>query len=246
MKKPIFLLILFSLIGLSFMTAQNLRIMTEENAPFNFTSGSSYKGIAVDLLEIMLKDSGRSETIGNIEILPWARSYQEVQDKPNTLLFSMGRTESREDLFKWVGPIYSLQIGLIAKKDKNVKIGTMSDLKKYSTGTVRDGAPEQLLLKAGAKEGDLDRGSSLDANLKKLIAGRIDIVAFNVPAALYNLKKLGADLSNYEVVYVLKDLDLYYAFHSFTSAAILNSLQKALDKVKQSGEYDSIVAEYLN
>jgi len=115
MKKPIFLLILFSLIGFSFMTAQNLRIMTEENAPFNFTSGSSYEGIAVDLLEIMLKDSGRSEIIGNIEILPWARSYQEVQDKPNTLLFSMGRTEFRENLFKWVGPIYSLQTGIILK-----------------------------------------------------------------------------------------------------------------------------------
>jgi len=58
-----------------------------------------------------------------------------------------------------------------------------------------DGAPEQLLLKAGASEGDLDRGSSLDANLKKLMADRIYIIAFNIPADFYNFKNWAGIIS---------------------------------------------------
>ena len=58
---------------------------------------------------------------------------------------------------------------------------------------MRDGAPEQLLVKAGVTEKALDRGNGIEANLKKLLAGRVDMVAFNIPAVMYNLARMAED-----------------------------------------------------
>lgn len=231
---------------LSFLTAgqlfaQDFNILTEENAPFNFSTDGNVKGIAVDLLIEILDGTKGTD----IKVVPWARAYQEAQNKPGTLLFSMGRTESRENLFKWVGPIYHLQLGLIAKKSNGINISSADDFNKYNIGTVRESAPEQLLLKDGASEDNLDRTASLESNLKKLLAGRVDAIAFNIPSALYNLKKMGANLDDYEVIYVLKNLDLYYAFHKDTDDSFINKSQLSLEKLKENGRYDELISIYL-
>lgn len=234
------------IISLFSLHAQSLKLMTEQNAPFSFTKAGNPEGIAIDLLEEMLKEAGRSESVQNAEYLPWARSYNIIQSTPETVLFPMARTGAREDLFQWVGPIYALQIGLLAKKSTSITIGSSSDFGKYTLGTVREGAPEQLLLGAGADESKLDRVASLEQNLKKLINNRIDALAFNIPSALYNLKLLGENPEDYEVVYVLKDLEIFYGFNKSISNTVIDSLQSAMDQVKKSGKYDQIVAEYLN
>jgi ABC-type amino acid transport substrate-binding protein len=91
----------------------------------------------------------------------------------------------------------------------------------------------------------LDRGNGIEANLRKLLDARVDMVAFNIPAVMYNLARMGEDPSNYSVVYVLKELDLHYAFHSATNPALLKAVQDALDRVKSSGGYEAIVRRYL-
>jgi polar amino acid transport system substrate-binding protein len=40
-----------------------------------------------------------------MEVLPWKRAYELVQSEKNTLIFSMGRNEKSENLFKWVGVV---------------------------------------------------------------------------------------------------------------------------------------------
>lgn len=222
-----------------------LTLLTEENAPFNFTDGRAVRGIAVDLLAAALREAGRPEGLADIQVVPWARAYDAAQAQPGTVLFSMARTQEREGLFAWVGPIYKAQIGLVARASRNIRIGGPADLAGYTIATVRDGAPEQLLVKAGVPERALDRGNGIEANLRKLLAGRVDMVAFNVPAIRYNLARLGADPADFPVVFVLKELDLHYAFHRGTDPALLRSIQGALDRVKASGAYEAIVRRYL-
>ena len=225
--------------------AGGLTLLTEENAPFNFTENGAVRGIAVDLIVATLKEAGREASPAEIRVEPWARAYDAAQSQPGTVLFSMARTQEREGLFSWVGPIYKAQIGLVARSSRNIRVAGPADLAGYTIATVRDGAPEQLLVKAGVPEQALDRGNGIEANLRKLLAGRVDLVAFNVPAIRYNLARLGADPADFPVVYVLKELDLHYAFHRGTDPALLRSVQAALDRVKASGTYEAIVRRYL-
>lgn len=226
------------------LAAEPLTILAEENPPFSYSDGGSATGLAVDTLQAVMKKAGVAFALSDIQFQPWARAYESVQVKPNTMLFPMARTPARENLFKWVGPIFHLNIGLVAKKSAKIKITDVAQLSKYMTGTVRDGAPEQALISKGAKEEWLDRGASLDANIKKLIAGRIDLLAFNVPATLYNIAKNGGNAADYEMVYVLSEVDLYFALNKDTPDATVTQLQNALDALRKSGDLAKLPAKY--
>ena len=225
--------------------AGRISLLTEENAPFNFTEDGVVKGIAVDLILAAMKDAGREISPAGIQVVPWARAYDAARNQPGTMLFSMARTQERESLFAWVGPIYKAQIGLVARRSRNIKVTSPAELSAFAIATVRDGAPEQLLLKAGVPEQTLDRGNGIEANLKKLLAGRVDLVAFNIPAVMYNLARMGEDPTDFAVVYVLRELDLHYAFHTATDPALLKAVQEALDRIRSSGGYEAIVRRYL-
>lgn len=241
--KIIRLLILIGFCTL--IPAQDFLFLSEHNIPFSFSERENDRGIAIELLDEILKITNSHETTDNIDFFPWARAYRMVQGNPGTVLFPMARTESRETQFKWVGPIYKLQIGVIARKDAGITIGNVQDLHKYSIGTVRDGAPEQLLIEKGVEKEHLDQAVSIELNLKKLAFGRINLIAYNVPSSMYTLKMMGENPDDYEVVYVIKDLGLYYGFHKSTEDPVIQEMQQALDLIKESGSYDRIVSKYL-
>jgi polar amino acid transport system substrate-binding protein len=226
-------------------SAAALQVLTEENAPFNFTEGGALKGIGVDLLDAAMREAGRTFDPAAIQVVPWARAYESVRATPDTMLFSMARTAEREPLFAWVGPILKVQIGVLALRERRIAIASPAELASYKIATVRDGAPEQLLLAAGVPESALDRGPGIEANLRKLLAGRVDMVAFNVPGALHTLYRMGNDPAMCSVVHVLKENSLHYAFNKTTDPALLKELQAALDRIRARGEHDAIVRRYV-
>lgn len=250
MKKLITLFSLLAVLVPALAMGQNFQIMTEELPPFNFTSNGVVEGITADTLVYIMDKAGQPINHSDIKVLPWPRAYDAVQKKPGTILFSMARTEQREEMFKWVGPIYEAKIGLIGAKAKNFKIDSAADFGKYKIGTIREGAPEQLLVKAGADVSKFDRGARPELQIKKLNADRIDLFSFNLPTAQYMMKTLGMNPADYDTVYTLKTPALHIAFHEDTDAAFVAKLQQALDAMKAPGadgksEFDRVVEKYL-
>lgn len=238
---------LFVLIGAVALAQdlQDLNIITTENAPFNFTEFGQVRGIAADLLIEGAERVGLPIRRADIQVLRWTRAYATALREPNSVLFATARTSARESLFTWVGPIYGFEICIIAKRSSQIVAATIDDLAGYTIGTVRDAAPEQLLIERGVALSSLDRGTSPESNLLKLIADRIDAVAWNFPSVAYNLRRLGEDPTDYEVVYVLQPVELYYALHRDTGAERVRTLQAGLDELRRDGSYDRIVAEYF-
>lgn len=241
-----FLLLTFTMAGFaSAGELDGITFLTENSPPLNFEKDGKVSGIAVDLLDVILKKTGANATVADVQLLPWANGYKQVQDTPDTCLFSMARTEERETLFKWAGPIMPLRVVVLAKKGGNVSITSAADLGKYTYGVVRDDVGMQLLQGAGVPEANLDITSDNEANAKKLEAGRVDAWAFIETAAMATIKETGLDPANYEVAYVLKELPLCYAFNKNTADAKVDAFQKALDAVKAEGAVDKIIAQYV-
>ena len=252
MKKCIAAVVMMLSVTLSgaAMAQSAFTIMTEELPPFNFEQEGVVQGISADVLMRLMDMVGNQIERSSIQIVPWARGYNKVLEEPGTVLFSMARTEQREPLFTWVGPITDLTLGLIAPKEKKILINSIEDAKGYRIGSIRDGAPEQLVIKAGIEESSLDRISQPDLNIKKLQAGRIDMFAFNVPTTFYLMIQMGLDPNDYEVVYTLKEAQLYFAFHHDMDAAFIARMNTALEELKQpdstgKSEFDRIVETYL-
>ena len=244
-------ILLLSLAAPSAMAGEKWNIMTEELPPYNFTRDKQVHGISADILLEVMKKSNIAISRDDIRLLPWPRAYVTVQNTPGSMLFSTARTPQREKLFKWVGPITDLTIGLVALKKNNIQLQTVEDLKKYTIGTIRDGAPEQLVLKLGVEEKALDRIASPELNVKKLQAGRIDLFAFSVPSTRYLMIQQGIDPDEYESVYTLRQAVLYYAFHKDTDDQLIEALNKSLQELKQpdstgKSRVDQIIDSYLS
>lgn len=94
----------------------------------------------------------------------------------------------------------------------------------------------QLLLERGidAKKLTLANNASQAA---KMLANerRFQVWSNNMLVAFWVMKKLGYDISEYEVVSILQEGHAYFALNKGTDDDIVKQLQRSLNEVKDSG-----------
>lgn len=221
---------------------EELIYMTEHFPPFNMRENGEATGITVDILEEIFQ---RLDVDAEIELLPWAQGYRRIQEEPKTVLFGMARTEAREELFQWVGPIMPFRTELVSLEEKDLSIEGYEDLHAYRIGTVRDDVTEETLLAEGVPLANLDRSSELASNLRQLMAGRIDMIAYPTAVVLWEAGELGYDRDLFTSFFLMEELKLYYAFHRDMSEDVIEKFQTALDALHEEGIVEDIIAGYL-
>lgn len=241
-------ILLFLTLIIALQANQNkIDIYTEHYPPYNMSIDQKLSGLSVEILEAMFPFIEIKHNIDDILLTNWSRAYSIALKKNNSMVFSTTRTESREKLFKWVGPIIDTQVGIIALKSKKIKINGIKELNNYAIGAVLKDVGETLLLENGVKKENIQyvKGTdAIDLSFTKMEKNRIDMFAYDINVIFSNGKLKGYDIDKYEVVYVLKKSALYYAFNNQTDDKIINEWQKALDKVKANGTYDKILQNY--
>jgi polar amino acid transport system substrate-binding protein len=223
--------------------------------PGTYLEGGMLKGIYVDMLETMWERMGVDLNRSDIKLMPWTEGYNMTLEDNNTVLLGTTRIPEREHLFKWVGPAvpgkYSRWV-LLAKSKENITITTPDDLKKYKLGTVKDTIGVQLLQRQGIN--DEVQGNTATAVIEMLKNGTIDGMVTDETTAIWLLRQLGENVSDYKVVYDLQQgnsSDVYYAFNNNTSDSIVQSFQQALDYLKSNkdangvSDYDKILSKYI-
>lgn len=223
-----------------------LSYMTEEYPPFNFTgSDKVLKGMSVEILLAIMKNQNASITKKDLKVVPWTRGYRQALKGPNMVLFSTTRTDKRESLFKWAGPIVPSVIAIIAHKKSNISINDPSELAKYSIGVVRDDVGEQLVRELNVFPDKNIKPQSKALNIIQQLKGsRIDLLAYEVNSLRYQIKELGLNNSDYLEVYTLNEGQLYFAFSPDVSDTTVTAMQTGLEAIKGNGEYEKILQSY--
>lgn len=222
-----------------------LKIISEENPPYNFTKDGKVKGIAVDLLGELLKQVGANQNVDEIQMLPWEHGYDLALRENNAVLFATTRTKEREDLFKWVCPIATDRTELVALKSSSIQINSETDLRNYKIGTVKNSAGEQLLLTLGVPQENFVY-TTYSSFLEVLTVKNVDLIAFNDAAARNEAEKTGLDPDNYESIYILGESDLCFAFNKSTSDGLISALQDEMDRIVTSGKHKSITSKHIH
>ena len=222
---------------------EDLTYLTEEYYPFNYTERGIVKGISADLLRMIWDELGVAHQ--TIEAIPWARAYDSLRHTPLTVLFSMARTEEREGMFKWAGPIYVGRFVLIAKKEKKISLTNLDDLAGYSVGTLRKDISDTILEKY-KKIATIDAVADMEQNIKKLLSDRLDMVAYEEHAWHKIITRLKLLPDDFETVYVLHETPIYYAFHKETSSELVCIFQYALNEIKARPAYQQLLDKYLD
>lgn len=244
--KKIFL-ITFLIISLFADQKDTISIFTEHYPPYNFEQNKKLTGLSVEILDAMFKQMNSTQSLNDVKLTNWSRAYKVALKKKNAMVFSTTRTKSRENLFKWVGPIVDTTVGIIAPKDKNIKINNVYDLNNYKIGAVLEDVGEQLLLSNGVYKKNIQNvkgNNAINISFTKMEKNRIDMFSYNVTVAFANARLEGFDTSKYEIVHVLQNSQLYFAFNKNTDDKIINKWQDALDAIKVNGKYDLIMKKY--
>ncbi|MCG8610441.1 MAG: transporter substrate-binding domain-containing protein [Pseudomonadales bacterium] len=216
--------------------------MTESLEPFSFyAEDGSLRGVCVDLMRALLK---RVDHVDNIEVLPWDRAYWETQTLPDRILIGVGRSEAREHLFHWVGPLLDNATYFYKQKGSNVNLRSFDDARKVESIAVRQNYfAHSLLDREGFKNLFLTRDEAMIYLM--LVAGRADLIAAGEWGLKPTCSKLEIDCTRIENTGVkVYDSKLYLAFSKSTSVLELERWQKALEALRDDPVYHDIVQSY--
>ncbi|MFO6425205.1 substrate-binding periplasmic protein [Motilimonas sp. KMU-193] len=247
MNHRLILASLLYMMCMSCLQAVTLDVVTEEYAPYNYTQQGEVKGLASQIVQATLQRAGFSY---QIKVLPWSRAYHLAKSNPNTLIYSISRTLHREPYFYWIGPIATIESHFFSLKSRQ-DIQPFSQLKQarqYQVGSIRDDYIEQFLLLHGFT--NLQRNNNHEANLEKLLLGRIDLWPVSKETASYYLGLRGLSLDQeLKLVHSISSFsgtELYMAMGLDTPQATVERLRQALSQIQNDGTYDKLTKQHLS
>lgn len=216
-------------------------ILTEEYPPVTFMKGGKVSGFVTDIVrEIM----ARQKIADPIRLTSWDEAYNIALKGPNVVLFSTERTQEREQLFQWVGPVGKNSAIFYAKKGSGIKISSLEDAKKLTgIATTKDWFTEQYLKGQGFK--NLVSSPVPATNVKQLMDGTVQVSIFTDITAPEIVKKAGYSMDNLEPVFIVSSTYFYIAISRGTPEETVKKWQAALDGMKADGTFEKIYRKYL-
>ena len=218
-----------------------IRIITEEQPPFNYLGADGVAtGQATGVVNGILS---RLNQKAAIEVLPWNEGYSAAVAGPAVALYATGRTDEREDLFKWVGPVATFDYVLYARAGTGPGINSLEAAKKAGLiGVVKDDARHQFLLE-NRFENILTCESDAEC-LQNLITGKTDLWLGSSSNSATIAQKEKIDPGSFTGVYPVRTVQLYIAFSKDTPDRVITEWQNALDAMKRDGTFDTIRQQY--
>ena len=208
---------------------QVLTVVTEDWPPFIYVDDAGeITGLITKRVKQLFADLGINY---KIDLLPWNRAYQKAKNESNVAIYSIYRTEERENDFYWhcplMKPIPVYFFSLSSREE--LKITSLTDLRQYTLGVTRDSfASKELKKQTSAMNLNINSGSDDMINVKTLINGRVDLILDTHEALSYRLKQWGLprSLVKKHIEFKMPSVkDHCIAFNKGTSPAILNKLK---------------------
>ncbi|MFN7168511.1 MAG: substrate-binding periplasmic protein [Pannonibacter sp.] len=212
-----------------------ITLTTEDYKPYNFMTGDKITGIGADQVFELMK---RADVPYKAEMMQWSRAIGLAEKDANTCVFTASHSTERDKRFAWVEPLFVDRTLLIRKAGAAIAPKSVEEAKAYRIGTQAKDYTEDLLKSAGFPT--IDPANNLETTLKKLDAGRVDLVTVS-GSYFDSLKKSGAAV---EEAFVLNETTLSMACNLNTDAGTLEKMRGALKSMIDDGTQAAIVAKY--
>lgn len=220
----------------------DLKFFTEEYKPINYVENDILKGLAPDLLIDVCENLNITF---EPEVLPWDEAYELAQNTKNAVLFSTNLTAERKDLFKWAGPIATLDVLFYSLPQTDIELENLDDAKSVSKiGVLEDYSIEQYLVGEGFK--NLVICEDNDDAFEKLLKGEIDLYPSDKITAEASLKKLGKTIYHVSEKLVIKTDLTYIAFNKNVPDDVVADFQNQIDILKTNGSMKALYQTYFN
>ena len=231
----------------------NINWIGHDCIPYSFIHKNPDKkeGIAIDMLSAVFNKLGSKKSVQSISLEDYNKGLLQAKNTVNNAFFLIVKLPENEKDFKWFGPFDTFRPVVFAKKSRHIKINSVNDLKKYSIGVKSHAALFAMFNDLGVASKAIIETAGDKDSIKRLHENKLDLVGCGETPGLAIMKLLGYNPDDYEVVYRLKESELYVAFNKNTDDGLIKKLQKTLDEMKiskngQLSEYDAILKHYIS
>jgi polar amino acid transport system substrate-binding protein len=232
--------------GLAVMAARAvpLEVVTTDYPPFSYTDAKVPRGLGTEILQAIAASAGFEP---HIVFLPWQRALRQVEQRPDTLIYTLARTPERERRYEWIGPFASRKVYFWKLRSRSdVKVSSLQDVHRFKVATVREDAQTELMTSKGLVNASKDFFlTSDDSVLRMLIARHADLVANSEIGMAWRLRELGFDPDLVERGPLLVEGGGYYfAFGKGADPARVASLRSAYERAQAAGTIDRLRERY--
>ncbi len=226
------------------VVAKQYTVLTEQLAPVHFEENGEVKGIATEIVQAIFKEANLEP---KIEVYPWKRAYSMALKEKNTFIYTINRTEKREDLFKWIGPILPKETNLYKLKSRtDIQIKSIDDVKNYTTAVILGHSLTAKLLSHGFIEGkELITTIGKKQQVKLFLKGNADLITGNQYTIYNSLKAVGVSMSEIEPVFLITRQGYYLGANKNTDDTVINQLEQANEKIQNSDLISELIQKYI-
>ena len=218
-----------------------LQLMTEEYPPVTFKKDGKVTGFVTDIVREII---ARQDIPDNIRLTPWSNGYNMTLINPNVVLFSAERTQERENLFHWVGPVGKNSAIFYAKKGSGIRISSLEDARKVAAiATTTNWFTEQDLKNKGFM--NLVSSPLPETSVKQLMNGEVQLSVFTDITIPEIVKKAGYSMDDLEPVFTVSNTYFYIAMSLGTPLEMVKKWQSTLNEIKGDGTFEKIYRSYI-
>ncbi len=222
-----------------------MRVVTENLPPYSFEDGGVVKGASTEVVRAVLERAGLRFSI---EVVPWRRALDTALNERNTFIYSVARTEPREQQLVWVGRICNRRLALYCLKERADLLGhPLAELQAATFAVIQGDASIDLLRKLGVPDRNLRlmRDSPGSNTPRHVVEGRSDFFVSN-PLRFEHSSK-GTNLEGrFQLHSVLWEGDGYYlAANLATDPALLSRVRDAFAALQANGALKAVFERTL-
>jgi polar amino acid transport system substrate-binding protein len=235
------LVLLALLLSAASVEARPVKMCTVPWAPF-YGPELEQQGFISALSRAALARAGHESTL---EFMPWARAMLEVKQGDRDIVMGAYYTDERAETYHFTDVIYTTRVGLVARRDLGIdRFDSLRDLQGYRIGYGRGWATSEAFDQADFL--DKEPADNNVLNVRKLYAGRIDMIAMNFDRFRRIAQDEGLDPA--EVVFLdpaLQSSGLYLMVSRARpdGEALVADFNRGLQELRVNGDYDRILAE---
>ncbi len=215
--------------------------ITENYEPLNYVENNELTGLAPDVLREICTNLNIPF---KVSVQPWEEGYQNAQNTSNAVLFSTVLNSTRKDLFKWAGPIASLDWVFYSKTQSSISLTSLDDAKAgLKIGVMRDFSITQYLSDQGFT--NFVYVTDNIEGFTKLLSGEIDLFPSDEIAAKAALESSGKNIWSVTPQLTFLTDFVYFAFNKQVPDNVVADFQNQIDIMKSNGKLNALYQKYM-
>lgn len=232
--------------------SDKLLAVTLHAPPYAYTVNGKPAGLNVEIVRECLSRVGMHM---RVEIVPWKRALLMVEAGEADIIFNAVRTPEREGYLHFVDELLIMEetVGFARSDDTLFIPKDLSGVHAYRLGLGSGFAYGEDLDRAvaNARFAKVETALTIEQNIQKLLADRIDLFLGDMYPTVRSIKQFGAqgkidmvrDLNGKPVVYGSSESFLALSRKTMP-ASTAPLLARALHSMKEDGTYESILKKY--